>query len=200
MVLLSGNSAFATAMLWVAVTVSAETGLVVTEGVGLAAGAFGARDVFAVVEAPQADVSSATHAAAAPAHRHSHQPCCSHGPRPCNDLGGSRRRCSSCPKVAPATSDLSSWCECRQSAPHPWVRRVERPGPAHDDQNTMDSTMLRAPTPIRIQLLVWRSRAPPVGLTLTAKASIAPIASKKMPAPSSYDRYLRMASDLSLRP
>src|ERR1700694_3508037 len=85
------------------------------------------------------------------------------------------------------------------------VRREKRPGPAHDDQNTMDSTMPRAPTPMRIQPMVWRSRAPFVGSTLTAKASTAPTATKRMPTPSpmidtSYARdLLRTASHDSLR-
>lgn len=49
------------------------------------------------------------------------------------------------------------------------MRREKRPGPAHDDQNTMESAMPRAPTPIRIQQMVLRSRAPPGGVDLDGK-------------------------------
>src|SRR5579864_6675941 len=65
--------------------------------------------------------------------------------------------------------------------PGPTRRRLQYPGPAHDDQKIIDSRQPTMPTTSRISPTVWRFTPVPAVFTFTANARIAPIATRKIP-------------------
>src|SRR5581483_12292787 len=88
----------------------------------------------------------------------------------------------SVPYIGHAIQNLLMVVPGASGAPATARWRLRAPGPAHDDQKTIESTVLNPPTPSKITPTVCRS-TPLVLVVWTANARIAPAAMSRSPSP-----------------